>query len=108
MSLVHSLTLLNAHGDGTKDIKRRLPMACIQITDMEKLWIATHNKMMLRTCIFPTGTYGCETWTLNKNIKKRLNSFENNVIGNYYEYDGLNSEQINPQPINSESHLEHS
>ena len=32
---------------------------------------------LLRTCIFPTATYGCETWTLSKNITQRILAFEN-------------------------------
>ena len=46
---------------------------------MEKLWRATNNRMelcIMRTYIFPTAPYGCETWTLNKNIIKCINAFE--------------------------------
>ena len=46
------------------------------VNGMEK----TNNKMKLRimqTCIFPTATHGCETWTLNKNITQCINAFEN-------------------------------
>ncbi len=73
-------SLIEADGDGTKEIKRRLAMASKKLTEMKKLWKATNKDMKLRiirVCIFPTATYGCETWTLNKNITKRINAFEN-------------------------------
>ena len=38
-------SLLEADGDGTKEMKRRLAMACKKLIDMEKLWKATNNKM---------------------------------------------------------------
>ena len=31
-----------------------------------------------------------------RNITKRINAFENNGYRKYYEYHGLNTEQINP------------
>ena len=31
---------------------------------------------LLRTCIFPVATYGCESWTITKTIKKKIESFE--------------------------------
>ena len=57
-------SLIEADGDGTKEIKRRLAMASKKLTEMKKLWKATNKDMKLRiirVCIFPTATYGCET-----------------------------------------------
>ena len=56
-------------------------MTCNKLKHMEKPWNVTHIKMKLRiirTCIFPTATYGCETGTMNKNITKHIRAFENN------------------------------
>ena len=36
---------------------------------------------VIRACIFPTTIHGCETWILNKNITKRVNTFENKCYG---------------------------
>ena len=71
--------LLDGDGDGSKEIKRRLVMATRKLNSLEKLWKATDNEMKLRVvraCVFPTATYGCEAWTLSKNMTKRINAFE--------------------------------
>ena len=31
---------------------------------------------LLQICVFPVATYGCEAWTLNKTVAKRITSFE--------------------------------
>ena len=54
-------------------------MATRKLNSLEKLWKATDNEMKLRVvraCVFPTATYGCEAWTLSKNMTKRINAFE--------------------------------
>ena len=30
-----------------------------------------HEKMIVRTLIFPTVLYGCETWTMTKTMEKK-------------------------------------
>src|SRR5579871_1338982 len=46
---------------------------------MKTLWQNTNidtKLLLVRTCIFPIATYGCETWTLNKTVAKRITAFE--------------------------------
>src|SRR6218665_3942504 len=35
-----------------------------------------HKKRIVRTLIFPTVLYGCETWTMTKKMKKKINACE--------------------------------
>ena len=41
----------------------------------EQLSIDT-NKRIVRTLIFPTVLYGCETWTMTKKMEKKINACE--------------------------------
>ena len=46
---------------------------------LQKLWKGFNRVSKLRTiraCVFPTATYGCETWTLNSETKKKISAFE--------------------------------
>ena len=54
-------------------------MAISQLKKMEKLWKGQCRQTKLkivRACIFPRVTYGCEGWTISKSCEKRINSFE--------------------------------
>src|SRR6218665_1762129 len=35
-----------------------------------------HKKRILRTLIFPTVLYGCETWTMTKKMEEKINACE--------------------------------
>src|SRR6218665_4051107 len=41
----------------------------------EQLSIDT-NKRIVRSLIFPTALYGCETWTMTKKMEKKINACE--------------------------------
>ena len=46
---------------------------------MKNMWQSTSNTLklkILRTCIFPVATYGCESWTITKTTRKKINAFE--------------------------------
>ena len=48
---------------------------------MEKIWKDKHvsidaKKRLVRAMIFPTVLYGCETWTMTKNLEKKINACE--------------------------------
>lgn len=46
---------------------------------MKNIWKGqdNHTKLkILRACIFPSATYGCETWTLNRAALKSISGFE--------------------------------
>ena len=66
-------------GDGASNIKQRLAMAVQALNNMQYLWKSASKELklkVLRTCIFPIATYGCETWVLRKLDIKRINAFE--------------------------------
>ena len=57
------------NGDGASNIKQRLAMAAQALNNMKFLWKSVSKQLklkVLRTCIFPIATYGCETWVLRK------------------------------------------
>ena len=49
------------------------------LNNMQYMWKSASKELklkVLRTCIFPIATYGCETWVLRKLDVKRINVFE--------------------------------
>ena len=57
--------------DGTEEIRRRLAMATNKLSELKFLWNGQDPQTKLRivrACIFPIATHGCETWTLGKTI----------------------------------------
>ena len=76
---VEEFNFLGLTLDGASNIKQRLAMAVQALNNMQYLWKSASKKLklkVLRTCIFPIGTYGCETWVLRKLDIKRINAFE--------------------------------
>ena len=71
--------MFTTNGDGASNIKQRLAMAVQALNIMQYLWKSASKQLklkVLRTCIFPIATYGCETWVLRKLDIKRINAFE--------------------------------
>ena len=72
-------TLLSHNGNILREVKRRCSMVIQKLKKMKKVWqgtsITTRIKL-LRSCIFPIATYGCEAWTMKKALEKIINSFE--------------------------------
>ena len=56
-------------------------MAYRKLLDMEKLWQSADKRLklrVLRSVVFPTAAYGCESFVYSKNIRNRIIAFENN------------------------------
>ena len=67
------------NGDCYKEISRRLAIAIRKLNTMKNLWQSTSKELklkVLRSCIFPVATYGCESWTITQKIRKKIESFE--------------------------------
>ena len=60
-------------------MRRRLAIALSNMKQLEYLWknSKTETKLqVIRSCIFSTATYGCESWCLRKADLKRIDVFE--------------------------------
>lgn len=72
-------SVINSRGDCFIETKRRLAMAMQRLNNMKKLWQNTNTSMkikLLRACIFPVATYGCESWTITQTMQKKIQAFE--------------------------------
>ena len=70
---------IEANGKSSPEIRRRLAMATAKLQKMTSLWKGqdTETKIrVLNSTVFPTATYGCEAWTLNKTDCKKITAFE--------------------------------
>ena len=67
--------------DCKSEIKIRIARGTAALKAMDKVWkssainIKTKLKV-LKTCVFSTMLYGCETWVLTKDLQRRVLSFE--------------------------------
>ena len=63
-------------------------MAVQALNNMQYLWKSASKELklkVLRTCIFPVATYGCETWVLRKlDIKSK--SFWDEMLPQHITY----------------------
>ena len=70
---------IEANGKTTPEIRRRLAMATSKLKKMTNIWkgqcIETKIRV-LKSTVFPTATYGCETWSINKTDAKKITAFE--------------------------------
>ena len=74
-------SLITSDGRSEKEIKRRIGIAKSSFNNMKniltnrKLHIST-RKRMTKTYIWSKMLYGCESWTISNNMKKRLEAAE--------------------------------
>ena len=74
-------SLITTSGSCSKEIRRRLAMAKSAMVGLKKIWTdrgitKTTKARLISALIFPIATYGCESWTLTKADKRRINAFE--------------------------------
>ena len=68
-------------GRSTTEVKIPAAMAMLSLAKMDKLWkgqtISFGVKLrLLRSIVIPFLLYGCESWTYNEEIVKKINAFE--------------------------------
>ena len=73
--------MINNIGDSTVEIKRRLAIARSTVQSMQNIWksrgISISLKVRLLNAVaFSIATYGCESWAMTKNDRKRVDAFE--------------------------------
>lgn len=72
---------LDDDGRCAEDVKRRIMLGRSAMTSLEKIMkdrdISMNTKIrIVNTLVFPVVLYGCESWTLRKEERKRIDSFE--------------------------------
>ena len=72
---------LTADGDFSHEIKRRLLLGRIVMTNLDSILksrdITLSAKIhLVKAMVFPVVTYGCESWTIKKAEHQRIDAFE--------------------------------
>ena len=72
---------ITANGDCSHEIKRRLLLGRNVMTYLDSILksrdITLPTKVLLvKAMVFPVVTYGCESWTVKKAERRRINAFE--------------------------------
>ena len=72
---------ITADGDCSHEIKRRLLLGRKVMTNLDSVLktrdITWPTKVrLLKAMVFPVVIYGCESWTLKKSERRRIDAFE--------------------------------
>ena len=74
-------SIITADGDCSHKIKRRLLLGRKVMTNLDSMWksrdITLPTKVRLvKAMVFPVVMYGCESWTVKKAERRRIDPFE--------------------------------
>ena len=77
---------ITADGDCSHEIKRRLLLGRKVTTNLDSIFksrdITLPTKVRLvKVMVFPVATYGCESWTVKKAERRRIDAFFNCGVG---------------------------
>ena len=72
---------MTAEGDCSHEIKRRLLLGKKVITNLNSILKSTDITLttkvhLVKAIVFPVVMYGCESWTIKKTGRQRIDSFE--------------------------------
>ena len=68
---------ITADGDCSHEIKRRLLLGRKVMTNLDSRDITLPTKVCLvKAMVFPVVMYGCESWTVKKAERRRIDAFE--------------------------------
>ena len=72
---------ITADGDGSHEIKRRLLLGRKAVTNIDSILISRDITLPTKIClvkamVFPVVMYGCESWTIKKAERQRIDAFE--------------------------------
>ena len=72
---------ITADGDCSHEIKRRLLLARKIITNLDSIFKSRDITLLTKVCLvkamaFPIVMYGCESWTVKKAERQRIDDFE--------------------------------
>ena len=93
---------ITADGNCSNEIKRRLLFARKVMTNLDSILksrdITLPTKVRLgKAMVFPVVMYGCESWTIKKADRQRIDAFELCFVGEYsWESLGLQGDPTSP------------
>ena len=95
---------ITADGDCSHEIKRRLLLGRKVMTNLESILKSRDITLPTKVClvkamVFPAVMYGCESWTVKKAERQRIDAFELWLLEKTLE-SPLDCEEI--QPVHSE------
>ena len=72
---------ITADGDCSREIKRFLPLGRKAMSNLDSILKSRDITLPTKVClvkamVFPVVTYGCESWTVKKTERRRIDSFE--------------------------------
>ena len=72
---------INADGDCSHEIKRRLLLGRKVMTNLESIFKSRDINLptkvrLVKAMVFPVVMYGCESWTIEKAERRRIDAFE--------------------------------
>ena len=72
---------ITADGDCSHEIKRRLLLGRKVMTNLDSIFKSRDITLLTKVClvkamVFPVVMYGCESWTLKKAERRRIDAFE--------------------------------
>ena len=72
---------ITADGDCSHEIKRRLLLGRKVMTNLDSILKSRDLTLLAKVClvkvmVFPVVMYGCESWTVKKAERQRINAFE--------------------------------
>ena len=79
--LIFSVSKITADGDCSQEIKRRLLLGRKVMTNLDSIFKSRHITLPTKVClvkamVFPVVMCGCESWTIKKAERRRINAFE--------------------------------
>ena len=72
---------ITADGDGNHEIKRHLLLGRKVMTSLDSIFKSRDitlptNVCLVKAMVFPVAIYGCESWTVKKAERRRIDAFE--------------------------------
>ena len=72
---------ITADGDRSHEIKRRLLLGRKRMTDLDSIFKSRDITLPTKVClikamVFPVVMYGCESWTVKKAERRKIDAFE--------------------------------
>ena len=72
---------ITANGDCSHEIKRHLPLGRKVMTNLDSIFKSRDitlptNVCLVKAMVFPVVMYGCESWTVKKAERQRIDGFE--------------------------------